>query len=296
VRTSHRRHNRLLSLKSPGMTSSRGLIDQPLGRVVSPDAVVVIPGIMGSTLKQNRRVLWGADGLDWYAKAWSSSHSSLDDLALSREERDGGYGRVKATGLLKTPSWAPFLRGIEPYRALVKTIKKVVAHPGAVLEFPYDWRLPVAYNAKSLEVAARAHLSWWQASDEFVALRKTLPDTRPAQLVLVAHSMGGLLVRALPDDLDVRATVTLGTPFDGAAKAVLILNTGRGAPISLPPRKMRHMAKTLPGLHDLLPTYRCLDDRVHDTDPQRLTPADVGALGGDPELAEVSFAWHRDTA
>jgi hypothetical protein len=66
--------------------------------------------------------------------------------------------------------------------------------------------------------------------------------------------MGGLLTRTLPNDLDIRATVTLATPFDGAAKAALILNTGRGTPLLLPRERLRAMAKTLPGLHDLLPT------------------------------------------
>ena len=52
------------------------------------------------------------------------------------------------------------------------------------------------------------------------------------------------------------------------------------------------MAKTLPGLHDLLPTYRCLDDVDGDTEPVRLTPELVAEIGGDPELATASFAWH----
>jgi len=278
------------------MTTGGGLIGQRVRRVVCPDAVVVIPGIMGSTLKQGDRVLWGAESLGWYARAWSRSGSSLVELALTPEERAGSYGRVRATGLLRTPSWAPFLRGIEPYTALVKAISQVVADPAAVLEFAYDWRLPVAHNATELEREARDHLTRWRSSVEYEALRRELPDTRRPQLVLVAHSMGGLLVRALPDDLDVRATVTLGTPFDGAAQAALILNTGRGAPVPLPRRRLRAMAATMPGLHDLLPTYRCLDDRGHDTDPRRLTPEDVEAFGGDPELAAASFAFHRDTA
>jgi hypothetical protein len=234
--------------------------------------------------------------LGWYVKAWTKKKSALDELIMSREERCGNYQRIKAIGLLRRPAWAPFLQGIEPYGDLIDGIREVVVHPDAVCEFAYDWRLPVAHNASRLECAARTHLEAWRAHREYAAFRSELPDTRPAQLVLVAHSMGGLLTRALPDDLDIRATVTLGTPFEGSAKAAMILNTGRGAPVPLPRERLQQMAKSMPGLHDLLPTYRCLDDIEHDTDPVRLTARDVEELGGDAHLAEESFAWHDETS
>src|SRR5262249_57276154 len=109
--------------------------------------------------------------------------------------------------------------------------------------------------------------------------RAVRPDGRPGRLVLVAHSMGGLVVRAMaaiPGAMDrVRAVVTLGTPFEGAAKAAVILNSGRGGPVPLPRRRMRRLAATMPGVHELLPTYRSVDDG---DDVRRLTPADVAGL------------------
>jgi Lecithin:cholesterol acyltransferase len=270
-----------------------GLVGQRVRPSVSPDAVVVVPGIMGSTLESESGVVWGLHRLGWYVKAWTDRRSALDELTLTADEREGRYGRIRATGLLRRPAWAPFLQGIEPYGDLLDGIGAVVVHEDAVCSFPYDWRLPVAYNASRLEGVARAHLAAWRKHPEYQRFRGELPDSRPAQLVIVAHSMGGLLTRSLPEDLDVRATVTLATPFDGAAKAALILNTGRGAPLPLPRERLRAMGKTLPGLHDLLPTYRCLDDVDDDTDPVRLTPALVEDIGGDPDLAAASFAWHQ---
>ncbi|MFD1047175.1 hypothetical protein ACFQ1S_17285, partial [Kibdelosporangium lantanae] len=43
---------------------------------VSPDAVIVVPGVMGSELidAQSGRVLWGMRRLGWYAQAWTSGH------------------------------------------------------------------------------------------------------------------------------------------------------------------------------------------------------------------------------
>jgi hypothetical protein len=82
--------------------------------------------------------------LGWYAKAWTHRRSALDELRLSKEEREGQYGRIRATGLLQRPAWAPFLQGIEPYGALLHGIRDVVVHEDAICSFPYDWRLPVS--------------------------------------------------------------------------------------------------------------------------------------------------------
>jgi len=35
----------------------------------------------------------------------------------------------------------------------------------------------------------------WRSIDDYQAMRRSHPDQRPAQIVYIAHSMGGLLVR-----------------------------------------------------------------------------------------------------
>ncbi|MGH3569665.1 MAG: lipase/acyltransferase domain-containing protein [Pseudonocardia sp.] len=281
-----------------GMSSRPGPNARTVRPNVSQDAVLVIPGIMGSTLRDTASgmTLWGFDRLRSYARMWCRSQSSLATLMVTDDEREGRYGRIAATGLLKFPAYAPFLHGFEPYTTLLRRLRDVVADPAAIGEFAYDWRLPVEYNARLLASAARAHLDGWRAHPGHHEMLRQRPHLRPARMVLVAHSMGGLLVRGLPpdSDLDIRAIVTLGTPFDGAAKAALMLNSGCDAPIPLPRRQLRDLAATLPGVHDLLPAYRCLDDGEHD--PRRLTPTDVAAIGGDATLAAASFDLHRRTS
>ncbi|MFE2780299.1 esterase/lipase family protein [Streptomyces massasporeus] len=149
-----------------------------------------------------------------------------------------------------------------------------------MLEFPYDWRLSVEHNAKLLARAVDQHLEQW---------RRHRKGSKSAQVVLVAHSMGGLVARYFTEVLggsaEVRAVATLGTPFYGAVKAAHLLSTGQGAPW-LPRKRLRELATTLPGLHDLLPSYRCVDEGDQS---RRLTPSDVSALGGNAELAEEAF-------
>ena len=247
----------------------------------SRDAVVVIPGIMGSALRESRtgRLVWGLEDIRWYVNAWIRP-DGLRALRLTDEERDGRYGRLEPAGLLRFPSWAPWFAGFEPYTRLVREIRRVVSEPADVLEFAYDWRLPVEYNARLLAEASARHLE---------ARRRMHRDGQPPQLVMVAHSMGGLLVQALAlipgATEEIRTTITLGTPFYGAVKAAMILNSGRGGAVPVPRLRLRTLAATLPGVHDLLPSYRCVDTG---SGAVRLEPGDVVALGGNRELAACS--------
>lgn len=275
---------------------------RPYGRTgVSPnatqDAVVVVPGIMGSELYDTERdaVVWGLSNSGWLLKAWTAP-GGLRPLHLTPDEREGRLGRIRARRLLRTPGWSPVLRGLEPYTELVRTVTRSVAAPEAVLEFAYDWRLPVATNARFLAEAARGHLERWREHPAHTAARAHRVDEREGRLVFVAHSMGGLLTLAAlgngPDvDLarDTRGVLTLGTPFRGAVAAAAILNTGQGAPVPLPHRRLRELAFTMPGLHDLLPTFPCLDEGMN---VRPLTPVDIADLGGDKDLAVESQALH----
>lgn len=256
---------------------------------------------MGSRLveRDSGRVVWGLRPLK-LAGFWTSPRG-LAELALTPAELDAVHGgtyvpataRLQPRGLLAFPVQIPGLTGIEPYRHLVGRVRDCVLAPEAVLEFAYDWRLPVTLNARLLADAADAHLRRW---------RERSPEAR---LVIVAHSMGGLLARGLsliPGATDdVRLTVTLGTPFYGSVKAALLLAHGDGVP--LPSSRLRDAAATMPGVYDLLPTYRCLrtrdgghgitrDDGTEDF--VRLTVEDVAALGADRDLAEAALRRHDD--
>jgi hypothetical protein len=265
---------------------------------VTQDAVVIVPGIMGSELRdrKTREILWGLSSARWLISAWTS-RNGLKALHLTDEELTGSTGRIEATQLLQHSTWTPYLRGQEPYTRLRETITEYVADPAAIMEFPYDWRLPVATNGRLLAQAAREHLTTWRQHPRHHQATAHRADQRPARLVFIAHSMGGLVTRSAldgshHDDLaaDTRTVITLGTPFYGAVKAAVILNTGHGAPVPLPHRKLRALCQTMPGLHDLLPFYRCLRT---DDDVLRLDTSTIKALGGNPDLATASLAFHQ---
>src|SRR5262249_34146160 len=153
---------------------------------------------------------------------------------------------------------------------------------GQVLEFPYDWRLAIEFNARRLARESAQHLRQW---------RRTVPSAR---LTFVDHSMGGLLVRGLglsdiagggAYPLDIGNTITIGTPFYGSVKAAMILGIeGGGGLVQRRLRaRLRDVARTMPGVYDLLPGYRCV---VRKDGVAELTTDDVGAMGADPDLAQ----------
>ncbi|MFJ3934083.1 hypothetical protein [Streptomyces sp. NPDC090029] len=276
------------------------LQEQPTLPDITQDAVVVVPGIMGSALydRVDQRLVWG---LRDPRALWSPARSEPNPLRLDDADREGAAVRLRPDGLLRVAGWMPLLKGLEPYRELTRAVGSVVAGPAALLEFAYDWRLSVTVNGRLLAREARRHLETWRGTRAHDDARRVRADERPARLVFVAHSMGGLVTRAAlahaPDlALDTRAVITVGTPFYGSVKAAQILNGDRGAalPGGAPAwllRRLAHLARGLPGVHDLLPAYRCVDEG---DDARRLTAADVGALGGDPGLAdEAARRWER---
>jgi hypothetical protein len=192
-------------------------------------------------------------------------------------------------GLIEFPFSVPVLGGLEPYGRLIDKLREVNVHPDAVRPFAYDWRLSVRHNAALLAEEMARHLMAWRARPEHADARRSHPEQRDAQLVLVAHSMGGLLVRALgliPGALDeVRAVVTLGTPFHGSVKAVEMLAIGAGGPRGLSTQALRDAARTMPGVYDLLPGYRCM---LADGDLVAPVPADFTRIGADEELAAAA--------
>ena len=161
----------------------------------------------------------------------------------------------------------------------------------ALLEFSYDWRLDIEHNGVLLARAIDRHLSNWRRHPKLAEWRAARRSTAEPRVVIVAHSMGGLVTWAMGLQKgaldDVKKVITIGTPFHGAVDAVTMLNSGRSK-VRLPAGAAAELARTLPGLHDLLPMYRCLLTDELTPDLVALDAATVEALGGDRELAQES--------
>src|SRR5574341_2555668 len=177
------------------------------------DVVVLIPGITGSVLQRNGRDLWAISG----RAAWRTLISfgeSLESLRL--DEVDGGG--VVAMRLMPDAHLVPGLVKIDGYMALARMVTKnfnVVAgsvhdrRPANFIEFPYDWRLDNRVNARRLA----------QFTSDRLALWRSYSGIEDARVIVLAHSMGGLVARYWLEVLegwpDCRALITFGTPYRG---------------------------------------------------------------------------------
>jgi pimeloyl-ACP methyl ester carboxylesterase len=234
------------------------------------DVVVVLPGIMGSTLGVTTNDGRGATNLVWAPTAgavWNNmtGRYRIQDYALpdgiGDEHPGDGVEPVEVMpDVHAIPGvWTP----IKGYTVLVKRLQSLgyqryqVGQPrsGNLLLVPYDWRLSNRYNGQRLSGIVEPALARWRSQGGRFA---------DAQLVFVCHSMGGLVARWYLERCGgaghTRKLITLGTPWRGAAEAVGQLVNGVEPGIGPIHLDLTRFARSLPSLYQLLPEYACLTD------------------------------------
>jgi len=219
------------------------------------DVVVLLPGILGSVLERDGREVWApTPGAVWRG-LWRLGRS-VQELRLGEdphEEDDLGDG-VRATRLVPDVHLVPGLWSIDGYSGIRNMIlNNFAVEPGMTyLECPYDWR-------RDNRVAART-----LARLVTPALREVRRHNPDAKLVLLGHSMGGLVARYFLECLDgwrdTRMLITFGTPYRGSLNALNFVANGfrkRIGPLTL--LDLTDLLRSLTSVYQLLPVYECLD-------------------------------------
>ena len=157
------------------------------------DAVVIVPGIMGSELiDEAGTVVWGLTPKVLASRFRLQGSRALAELRLATGEREGGT-RLRPGGLLRFPGALPGLGGLEPYTTLLNRVRAESADPRAVSEFAYDWRLPVEHNAYLLADHCILQLRSWRSIVRRLGLPADHPEVRgqvlaQSQFVLLASA------------------------------------------------------------------------------------------------------------
>lgn len=217
-----------------------------------PDVVVLLPGILGSVLANGAgKEVWSPTaGTVW--RAITSRGGSITGLEV---DSDGNAGDVKATRLMPDATIIPGFVKIDGYTQVEEyLIGALELRRGQnYFPFPYDWRLDNRIHAERLAEESETWLRNWRQSS----------GNTKARLVLIGHSMGGLVARYFLECLhgwkQTRLLITLGTPYFGSLNAVDSLVHGMKKGVGPFGLDLGPVLRSLPSIHQLLPTYRCID-------------------------------------
>jgi pimeloyl-ACP methyl ester carboxylesterase len=246
------------------------------------DIIVVLPGIMGSVLQKNGKDVWSPN-IRAISGGIFSRGGSLQDLKLADGDVEDG---VVATRLMPDVHLIPGFWKIDGYGTIRNKLHEQfkLKEGENYFEFAYDWRRDNRRSAKDLEEKSRNWLRNW----------REISGNKDAKLILVGHSMGGLVARYYLEALDgwrnTRALITFGTPYRGSINALdSLVNGVRKGPRGFV--DLTDAVRSFPSVYQLLPIYPAYDPG----DGQLVR---VGETNGIPNLdakkAAAGLAFHRE--
>jgi pimeloyl-ACP methyl ester carboxylesterase len=225
------------------------------------DLVVVLPGILGSTLRREGHLVW-APSAGSALRAIATFGASVRRLELPAGIGDEHPGDgVEPAGLMPDlhvlPGIWTAVKGYDQLLARLRSLGYREPGPGTpagnLIRVAYDWRLSCRYNAKRLGTIVEPALKRWQDQGGPYA---------DAQVVFVCHSMGGLVARWYIEKCNgaeiTRKLITLGTPYRGAARALAQLVNGANPGLGPFRLELTRFARSMPSLHQLMPEYACI--------------------------------------
>ena len=277
----------------------------------------ILPGITGTVLAKDGKDIWGAskEALIQIAK---SRGGVLQQLTLEEEDalkdreiiegakaEDYAYGDgIQAARIVNDAKiLAGMVKILDGYSKTSKLItdnfavvnseinQKTFAtvkgdiynddHPPAnFYHFPYDWRRDNRINGRILNSLINKRLKAWRE-------HSGNPD---AKVILMAHSMGGLISRYHLEVLggwqDCKALFTFGTPYRGSLNSVDSLANGlKKAFVDL-----SEVMRSLPAAYQLMPIYPVL--QVGNENKRIAEVADLPHIN--QAMAQDALAFHRE--
>lgn len=185
----------------------------PNGKPPTNCPVIFLPGFLGT------RILCAAPG--GLEELWPNVLSPglgprFGEMTLNADgfTNSGEPGSCSATAVAAgtRAGVVDVVAGQDIYKSALDFLDRTV--PDRWEAFPYDWRRAVTVPIDALDTAIEA--------------RRVLSGA--SRVVIMAHSMGGLVTRAYIDDADradkVSRVITVGTPYWGAAKTHFALLEG----------------------------------------------------------------------
>ncbi|GAB4369673.1 MAG: hypothetical protein Kow00121_09770 [Elainellaceae cyanobacterium] len=257
------------------------------------DIVVILPGITGSVLQKNGKDVWNFSGQSVWQLVQTFG-DSLNQLKLAGDDtgiKDLEDG-IQATGLVQgahiIPGLEKILGGYHITAKLITDHFEVIEgnvfdkKPANFYEFPYDWRRDNRINANLLKEFLDRQLPLW----------RNHTGLKDAKVILLAHSMGGLVARYYLEVLegwqDCKVLFTFGTPYRGSINAINFLANGYKL---LKLIDLTDVLRSLPSVYQLMPRQPVLKI---DGSYQSIAKAAIPLPYIDPQKALDAWNFHSE--
>ena len=253
-----------------------------------PDVVVLLPGILGSVLQKNGKDVWAISG-SAIGRALATNWEAIQNLALKDDSEECDLGdQVTAPRLIDDVHLIPWLWKIDGYtrirNALSTSFRDIKAGVN-LFDFPYDWRRDNRVAAQRLK----------KESAKWLEERRKSTGNENAKLILICHSMGGLVARYYLEVLegwrDTLALITFGTPYRGSMNALNFIANGMQKKFGpVPIVDLSNLLRSFTSVYQLLPIYPCHDEGAGMV---RLEVAkNIPCL--DPKRAQAALRFHDE--
>lgn len=224
--------------------------------------LIFIPGLMGSTLKKDGRAVW-ARSVQALWELVRTRGEIIQTLLVGGDDGrtdDLGDG-IKATGLLSDIHHLPRFGSHAGYSVIVRRLEEAFGlQAGSIhaprpsdnfFTFPYDWRRDNRVTARQLQRFIEQQLPQWRDHS----------GAKNAQVILIGHSMGGLIARYYAEVLGgwevCRGLITFGSPHRGALNSLAVLANGIHS--LLDGSGMNEVVRSFESVYQLLPLYPVIE-------------------------------------
>jgi len=212
--------------------------------------VLIVPGIAGTEMKRGSELLW----LDLNKVALDPSDSFMNPLAFSNDLFPSDplvyYDKVIRTESVPVYTF-DYTDGL-----IHQFIGEDYIENQTLFTFPYDWR----YGVTGVMLTG-------ETNEDLLAqkIQDIMVQTGSSKVDVVAHSMGGLIVKKYVMDHQtdnyIRKAIFVGVPETGAPKSIKTLVQGDNMGINfwifgLSDAEVKKISENMPGVYDLLPSVQ----------------------------------------
>lgn len=198
--------------------------------------IIFLPGVAGTFLWSGNVPVWPVP----------PTNGELEYILLKedgRTEKNTG-SKITVGDIMRSST----ISKLDFYGGMIKfLVSKNYKEGKDLLTFPYDWRIDNNTQLAELD----------QKVDD---LRKKNDGKK---VILIAHSMGGLISRAYVNTIGaskVDTLITIGTPFYGSPKPYYALTEGYDFSAPVDAKLMKWIAQNAPAVYQLLPRVPFITD------------------------------------